>query len=88
MSDSRETKFWEKISPSLNIITSSMVAFLYIHDKHDKEQRIYLKMLLFGSGLAGIINLYRYSGTGQLIDELLKSSIFYSYAPAPSEVPV
>jgi len=68
--------FWEKIKDPLNIMLITIITFLYIFDRHDEEEKLYLKSVLFVIGCIGIINFYRYTDLGLLIDEVLESSIF------------
>ena len=68
--------FWTKVKDPINIMLMTIVTFLFIFDRHDPEERLYLKSILFVIGCIGIINFYRFTELGSLIDEVLESSIF------------
>lgn len=68
--------FWSNMEGPTNILMICVITSLYVLDKNDEEERIYLKSILFTLGCIGIINVYRYSKLGTLIDEILESEIF------------
>lgn len=67
---------WTNLERPTNILLITIIIYLYVFDKEDEEERIYLKSLLFSTGCVGIINIYRYTKLGILIDEILGSEIF------------
>lgn len=67
---------WDEIKQPVNILLMSTITGLYIFDRHDEEEVKYLKIYLFITGFVGIINVYKYSKLGHMIDDMLETKFF------------
>tara|TARA_R110002126_G_scaffold58286_2_gene153902 strand:+ start:592 stop:831 length:240 start_codon:yes stop_codon:yes gene_type:complete len=65
----------DMIVPANFILTTALTSIL-VFDRHDEEQRKYIKAIWFLLGGAGIILFYKFSKLGELVDETLESEIF------------
>lgn len=59
-----------------NFLLSTALTSIIVFDRHDPEQRKYIKMVWFILGGSGIIYFYKFSKLGELVDETLESDIF------------
>lgn len=65
-----------KALTALNISAVTLINLLYIFDRHDDQEKKYLKGATFILGLAGIVNVYKYSKLGDVVDNILESDFF------------
>ena len=65
-----------KAFTALNIGAVTLVNLLFIFDRHDDQEKKYLKGATFILGLAGIVNVYKYSKLGDVVDNILDSDFF------------
>lgn len=65
-----------KMLAPINIILTTMVTSLILFDRHDEEQKKYIKVIWFLLGSTGIVAVYKFTAMGEVIDETLDSEIF------------
>jgi hypothetical protein len=64
------------IIPVFNELIAIGFPFLLVFDRHDPEEKKYIKIVYFLLGCMSIFEIYRYSNIGSVIDDLLESKIF------------
>lgn len=71
----------EKMIVPVNFILTTALTSILVFDRHDEEERKYIKAIWFLLGGSGIIYFYKYSKLGELLDETLESEIFDNIFP-------
>ena len=70
-----------KALPPLNIILTTVLTSIIVFDRHDEQQKKYIKIIWFLLGGAGIVFIYKLTELGKLVDETLESEIFDNIFP-------
>ena len=60
----------------LNFILTTALTSIIVFDRHDEEQRKFIKTIWFLLGGTGIVYFYKFSNLGNLFDETLESDVF------------
>lgn len=71
----------EKIIVPVNFILTTALTSILVFNRHDEEERKYIKTIWFLLGGSGIIYFYKFSKLGELLDETLESNIFNNVFP-------